>query len=103
MQHVHSEVQLLVLQHPEEVGHAKNTARLLHRCLPDSQLLEGEVWEPDQLHTALHAPWPGQAADADVHTVLLYPPSPPTRNCPWSHRHLCHRRGWASPRGCGWC
>lgn len=79
---VHSKVQLLVLQHPLEVGHAKNTARLLHLCVPGSRLEVGEVWEAQALHTALHAPWPGQPAHAVVRPVLLYPETPPDPQLP---------------------
>ena len=79
---VHSSVQLLVLQHPMEVGHAKNTARLLHLCLPGSQLAVGEVWDANALRALLHAPWPGQPADALVRPVLLYPATPPDPQLP---------------------
>jgi DTW domain-containing protein YfiP len=62
---VASSVELLVLQHPLEVGNAKNSARLLHLCLPGSRLLAGETFDPAQLHAALHA---------DGRTpLLLYP------------------------------
>ena len=54
---------MLILQHPLEVAHAKNSGRLLHLCLPNSRLVVGEVFD---------------AADAavlpDKVTVLLYPP-----------------------------
>lgn len=70
---VHSQVQLLVLQHPQEMGHAKNTARLLHRCLPGSRLEVGEAFAARDLQMWLHAPWQGQPADAVVRAVLLYP------------------------------
>jgi DTW domain-containing protein len=73
---VHSPVQWLVLQHPMEVGHAKNTARLLHLCLPGSRLEVGELFDPAALQQWLHTPWQGQAKDVPVHTVLLYPPTP---------------------------
>ncbi|WP_083215207.1 DTW domain-containing protein [Comamonas aquatica] len=43
VQPVASAVQVLVLQHPQEAGHAKNTARLLHLCLPGSRLEVGEA------------------------------------------------------------
>lgn len=54
---------LLILQHPLEVRNAKNSARLLHLCLPGSRLEVGEAF-PD-LHALLHA-------DGRV-PVLLYP------------------------------
>ena len=75
-------VQLLVLQHPLEVGHAKNTARLLHQCVAGSRLEVGEVFAAADLQQWLHAPWPGQAADAPVHTALLYPATAPDPQLP---------------------
>lgn len=41
---IHSEVELVILQHPREVAHAKGTARLLHLGIPGSQLRVGEVF-----------------------------------------------------------
>lgn len=73
-QPVQSAVQLLVLQHPEECGHAKNTARLLQLCLPGSQLEVGECFAAEPLQDWLHRPWPG--GPTTVRTILLYPPSP---------------------------
>jgi DTW domain-containing protein YfiP len=65
---VASRVELLVLQHPLEVRNAKNSARLLHLCLPGSRLLVGESFSPDELGAALHA---------DGRTpLLLYPEMP---------------------------
>jgi DTW domain-containing protein YfiP len=65
---VASSVELLVLQHPLEVGNAKNSARLLHMCLPGSRLLVGESFDPAALDAALHA---------DGRTpLLLYPETP---------------------------
>ncbi|PQP01796.1 hypothetical protein C5614_00540 [Massilia phosphatilytica] len=61
-----SRVDLLILQHPLEVRNAKNSARLLHLCLPGSRLEVGEVF-PD-LHALLYA-------DGRV-PVLLYPETP---------------------------
>lgn len=72
VQPVHSDVQVLILQHPLEVHEAKNTARLLHLCLGASSRMEvGEAFEPAQLHTLLHAPW--HSGDAPRQPVLLYP------------------------------
>lgn len=63
-----SRVELLVLQHPLEVHHAKNSARLLHLCLPSSRLLVGEAFDAAELDAALHA---------DGRTpLLLYPQLP---------------------------
>ena len=58
--------QVLILQHPMEVLHAKNTARLLHLSLARSQLWEGELFDESQLHAALQP---------SACTVLLYPAS----------------------------
>jgi DTW domain-containing protein YfiP len=63
-----SRVELLVLQHPLEVHNAKNSARLLHLCLPSSRLLVGETFSAEVLDTALHAD--GRTA------LLLYPQMP---------------------------
>lgn len=82
VQTVHSQVQLLILQHPMEVGHAKNTARLLHLCVHGSRLHAGEVFDGEQLNAWLHAPWPDQSTDAVVRPVLLYPPTPPDPQLP---------------------
>ena len=57
---------VLILQHPLEVQHAKNSAGLLHRCLPHSRLLVGEVFDAQALGAALQPP---------CYTVLLYPPT----------------------------
>lgn len=79
-----SQVQLLVLQHPEEAGHAKNTARLLHLCVQGSQLEVGEVFDPAALQSWLHSPGMAHrpSTNASVHTVLLYPQTPPDPKLP---------------------
>ena len=56
--------QVLILQHPQEVGHAKNSARLLHLSLQHSTLLVGEVSDDPDLPT-----------QPRLHTLLLYPSS----------------------------
>jgi DTW domain-containing protein len=67
-------VEVLILQHPLEVGHAKGSARLLNLSLPNSRLVVGEVFDEQELQALLHAPFtPG--ADRK-HAVLLYPDSP---------------------------
>ncbi len=57
---------MLILQHPLEVGHAKNTAGLLHMSLPGSRMLVGEAFDDARLCEAMAAP---------KYTVLLYPPA----------------------------
>ena len=56
--------EVLILQHPLEVDHAKNSARLLHLSLPNSQMLVGEAFDAHCLHAALAVP---------KYAVLLYP------------------------------
>ena len=63
-------VEVLILQHPLEVGNPKGSARLLHLSLPGSRLVTGEVFD---LPGLLGAP---PAADFR-HCILLYPDTPP--------------------------
>lgn len=63
-----SRAALLILQHPLEVHNAKNSARLLHLCLPESRLAVGEAFEPDALSALLHAD--------GREPLLLYPETP---------------------------
>jgi DTW domain-containing protein len=57
---LHTDIEVLILQHPLEVLETKGTARLLHLSLPNSQLLVGEVFNVRNLTSTKH-------------TVLLYP------------------------------
>ncbi|APW41210.1 tRNA-uridine aminocarboxypropyltransferase [Rhodoferax saidenbachensis] len=57
---------VLILQHPLEQHHAKNSARLLHLSLPGSRLVVGEVFDDTALQTLMPEP---------RYTVLLYPPT----------------------------
>jgi DTW domain-containing protein YfiP len=70
---VSNDVEVLILQHPLETSHAKNTARLLHLSLPRSQILVGEAFDDASLHTALQAP---------KYTLLLYPRATPPQPDP---------------------
>lgn len=65
VQRVHSDVEVLVLQHPSEVLHAKGTARLLHLCLPNSRIVVGEVFDETVLQ--------GLLTEGGKQSVLLYP------------------------------
>lgn len=56
--------EVLILQHPLEVEHAKNSARLLHLSLLGSHTLTGEVFDEADAIAATQAP---------KYTVLLYP------------------------------
>ncbi|MDB5967522.1 MAG: domain containing protein [Polaromonas sp.] len=54
-------VEVLILQHPLEAGHAKGSARLLHLSLPHSRMLEGETFSAADL------------APTGKRDLLLYP------------------------------
>ena len=56
--------EVLILQHPLEVHHAKNSARLLQMSLPGSRLVVGEVFDEAALQALMPQPRT---------TVLLYP------------------------------
>ena len=60
--------EVLILQHPLEQHHAKNSARLLHLSLSHSRLLIGEAFDEPTLRAALQVP---------KYTVLLYPRAAP--------------------------
>ena len=70
---VHSATTVVILQHPLEVKHAKNTARLLHMGLPNSHLLVGESWAEQALTDVGLPPQP---------TLLLYPRTTPAGQQP---------------------
>jgi DTW domain-containing protein YfiP len=57
---------VLILQHPQEVNHAKNTVGLLHFSLARSRIVVGEVFDASALQAALQP---------RLYTVLLYPPT----------------------------
>ena len=59
--------EVLILQHPLEVDHAKNSARLLQLSLAHSRVLIGETFDHATLLEALREP---------KYTVLLYPQTP---------------------------
>lgn len=61
------EAEVLILQHPLEVDHAKNSARLLYLSLPRSRTLVGETFGESELRDSLQEP---------RYTVLLYPQTP---------------------------
>jgi DTW domain-containing protein YfiP len=58
--------EVLILQHPLEQHHAKNSARLLHLSLPGSRLVVGEAFDDAAIHALMPEP---------RYTVLLYPPT----------------------------
>lgn len=68
-------VQLLILQHPLEVGQAKGSAVLLQLSLAGSRLAVGEAFAEPLLQTLLQPPCGGR-------TLLLYPDMPQDRSLP---------------------
>ena len=75
-------VEVLILQHPMELNHAKGSARLLHLSLPHSRIQTGEVFEEAALQSWLTGSWTplasqhGDAKRLPKQAVLLYPESP---------------------------
>jgi DTW domain-containing protein YfiP len=67
-----SGVELLILQHPLEVGNAKNSARLLHLSVQPSVLVAGEAFDPPTLASLLE--------ERGRTPVLLYPDTPGDRS-----------------------
>lgn len=68
------QAEVLILQHPLEVDHAKNTGRLLHLSLPRSRMLTGETFEEAGLRAVME--------ETPAYTVLLYPPTPQDAEAP---------------------
>jgi DTW domain-containing protein YfiP len=62
---VRNDVEVLLLQHPDEVAEAKGSARLLRLSLARCRVLVGERFDPDQLRELLGGDVSGSA--------LLYP------------------------------
>lgn len=63
---IHNRIHVVILQHPDEAGHAKNTGEFLHRCLANSELsiTETNAWPIDPSDTALLYPAAKSAATA---------------------------------------
>lgn len=59
--------EVLILQHPLEVDHAKNSAGLLHQSLAHSRVVIGETFDGVALQEAMREP---------KYTLLLYPRTP---------------------------
>lgn len=70
-----SATEVLILQHPMEVRHAKGSARLLSFSLINCRIEVAETFEPAKLLQLLTAPWLA-AASARRQPILLYPPPP---------------------------
>ena len=65
---VDNRVEVLILQHPLEIGQAKGSAVLLQRSLRNSRLSTGEQFDATDLDVLLHA--------GGRTSVLLYPDEP---------------------------
>jgi DTW domain-containing protein len=65
VERVESPVELLILMHPLEVAHAKNSGRLLHLCVAGSRIAVGEAFDERELDAMLH--------EGGRQPVLLYP------------------------------
>lgn len=76
--------ELLILQHPAEAGHAKNTAAFLALGLQSARLLRGEVFD---------------AALAGPGTVLLYPGEGEPMPAAGVHRLVLLDGSWRQSRG----
>jgi DTW domain-containing protein YfiP len=66
-----NQVDVLLLQHPLEAGHAKNSLRLLQLSLARRTVAVGEVFAPGQLAALLAGP-----ASGGAQPLLLYPATP---------------------------
>ncbi|SEL50801.1 DTW domain-containing protein YfiP [Roseateles sp. YR242] len=71
MQPISNPVPLLILQHPDEVHQAKNTAALLHRCLDHSTLQVGEQFAAPATMAGMVLLYPDTPGDVRL-------PAPPT-------------------------
>jgi len=61
-------IELVIVQHPEEVNNAKNSARLLALSTRNTRLLVGEHFDQQQLYQACYG--------GDKQPLLLYPTTP---------------------------
>jgi DTW domain-containing protein len=72
-----SAVEVLILQHPLEVHHAKGSARLLHMSLPNSRIEVGESFAATRLQELLNSTWlTNTPAQSQKQAILLYPELP---------------------------
>lgn len=69
-------IEVLLLQHPIETGHAKNSLNLLQLSLVLRRVAVGEAFAPDELQRLLYGTGPCGRAPGNVQPLLLYPESP---------------------------
>lgn len=67
-----NDIDVLILQHPLEVAHAKGSALLLQKSLQNSHLVVGEQFDPAVLQQLLFCS-PAHAPDRAIRPALLYP------------------------------
>ena len=84
---------VVILQHPLEVRHAKGSARLLHLSLAGSRMVTGESFDVATLDGLLHGmPWQGEKRP-----VLLYPDTPDEPSLGLPTPPLLHREWLDDP------
>jgi len=74
IQRIDNQIDVLILQHPLEVGHAKGSGLLLQRSLRSGTLIVGESFDSAFLGDLLFGALP-HAPDQTVRPALLYPSS----------------------------
>jgi len=74
VQVVSNQIELIILQHPLEVHQAKNTARLLHLCLNNSQIHVGENFGPAFFKQLQNKELNNN--EQSTYDLLLYPETP---------------------------
>ena len=92
----------VLLQHPLETGHAKNSLNLLRLSLALRTVAVGEVFAPDELQRLLYGTGPGGRAPGSVQPVLLYPARQRLRPTLTARRHAwwCWTRPGARAARC---
>ena len=63
---IHSPVEIVILQHNKETAHAKNTARLVKLCIPETDIVIGNTAQCDAIETLSHE-------IASRRAALIYP------------------------------
>ena len=73
---VDTDIEVVILQHPLEVGNAKGSAHLLHLSLKGSRMVVGETFQPAELQTLLYS----DSAAQNRQPLLLYPETPEAKS-----------------------
>lgn len=72
-QPVPAQTPVLILRHPDESGHALNTAQILAHCLQRCRMVDGESFLPEICRRAWGEGF--EQMSANIHWRLLYPES----------------------------